>query len=48
LCIIAERFYIGEGTVKTHVSSILSKLQVADWTQAAALAWQQGIVDHGG
>jgi DNA-binding CsgD family transcriptional regulator len=46
--IIAERLFIGEGTVKTHVSIILRKLQVADRTKAAALAWQQGIVDHSG
>ena len=43
--IIAERLVITEGTVKTHVTNILAKLQLSDRTQAAALAWQQGIVD---
>jgi two-component system, NarL family, response regulator LiaR len=43
--VIAARLFIGEGTVKTHVASILRKLQVADRTKAAALAWQHGIVD---
>ncbi|MBV9278503.1 MAG: response regulator transcription factor [Chloroflexi bacterium] len=43
--IIAERLVITEGTVKTHVTNILGKLQLSDRTQAAALAWQQGIVD---
>jgi NarL family two-component system response regulator LiaR len=43
--IIAERLSIGEGTVKTHVNSILTKLQLTDRTQAAVLAWREGVVD---
>jgi hypothetical protein len=43
--VIAERLTITEGTVKTHVNSILTKLGVADRTQAAVLAWREGIVD---
>jgi DNA-binding NarL/FixJ family response regulator len=35
---------ISEGTVKTHVNSILSKLGVSDRTQAATTAIQRGIV----
>jgi NarL family two-component system response regulator LiaR len=38
---------ISENTVKGHVSNILSKLQLADRTQAAVYAWQQGIVRRG-
>jgi NarL family two-component system response regulator LiaR len=44
---IAERLVISENTVKGHVSNILSKLQLADRTQAAVYAWQQGIVRRG-
>jgi NarL family two-component system response regulator LiaR len=43
--IIAERLVITEGTVKTHVNSLLAKLHVADRTQAAVLAWRLGLVD---
>lgn len=41
---IARRLRIAEKTVKTHVSSILQKLGVADRTAAAVLAIRQGLV----
>ncbi len=41
---IAHRLIISERTVKTHVSSILRKLQLTDRTQVAAFAWKQGLV----
>ncbi len=41
---IAEALVIGEKTVKTHVSSILSKLDVASRTQAALYAVRTGLV----
>jgi two-component system, NarL family, response regulator LiaR len=41
---IAEQLYISENTVKGHISNILSKLHLADRTQAAAFAWREGIV----
>jgi NarL family two-component system response regulator LiaR len=41
---IAEDLVITVGTAKGHVSNILSKLHLADRTQAAVYAWQEGIV----
>ena len=41
---IAEAFVVSEGTVKTHVKRVLSKLEVRDRTQAAILAYQHGLV----
>ncbi len=41
---IAEALVITIGTVKGHVSNILSKLQLADRTEAAVFAWREGIV----
>ncbi|MFI8576528.1 response regulator [Rossellomorea aquimaris] len=41
---ISEELFIGIKTVKTHVSNILSKLGVADRTQAAIYANRNGIL----
>lgn len=40
---IAEKMFISEKTVKTHVSSILSKLHLEDRTQAAIYALKHGF-----
>ena len=42
---IAARLVISEKTVKTHVSSILSKLSLADRTQAAIWALKHGLAE---
>ena len=42
---IATELFIGETTVKTHVTHILSKLGVHDRVQAVVLAYQAGVVD---
>jgi NarL family two-component system response regulator LiaR len=41
---MAGKLVLSEKTIKGHVSNILSKLQLADRTQAAVYAWRQGIV----
>jgi NarL family two-component system response regulator LiaR len=45
---IARELSIAEKTVKTHVSHVLSKLGLADRTQAALYAVRVGLVDPGG
>ena len=41
---IATDLFISEATVKTHINSLLGKLNVTDRTQAATVAIQRGFV----
>jgi len=41
--VIAEKLFISEDTVHTHVSNILGKLHLASRTQAALYALKEGI-----
>lgn len=43
---LAERLFVAEKTVKTHVSSILAKLGLTDRTQAALFAVHHGLVEN--
>jgi DNA-binding NarL/FixJ family response regulator len=45
---LASRLFVSEKTVKTHVSSILSKLHLADRTQAALFAVRHGLAEEAG
>ncbi len=40
---VAEQLHIGEGTVRFHVSNILSKLQLENRTQAVLYALREGL-----
>ena len=44
---VARELYVGETTVKTHVTAILAKLGVRDRLQAVILAYETGLVRPG-
>lgn len=43
---IAKALFLGEGTVRNYVSSILSKLSVSNRAEAAAYAVEHNLKDH--
>ena len=45
---IAIELYVGESTVKTHVSNVLTKLGVRDRIQAVVFAYENGFAVRGG
>jgi DNA-binding NarL/FixJ family response regulator len=44
---IAEELFIGPATVKSHVSSILTKLGLRDRAQMVVFAYESGLVEAG-
>lgn len=44
---IAEALFVGDATVKSHVSAILTKLHLRDRVQAVVFAYESGVIRPG-
>ena len=44
---IAERLFLSEATVQTHVARILPKLGLRDRVQAVVFAYESGVITPG-
>ena len=44
---VAERLFLGEATIKTHLGRVLSKRNLRDRVQAVVLAYESGLVTPG-
>jgi DNA-binding NarL/FixJ family response regulator len=44
---LAQKLFLSEATVKTHVGRILAKLELRDRVQAVVLAYETGLVRPG-